>query len=171
MHVRLDLIKRQALFQAIARPLKVALEPRFELRFRFTLLALEPLDEPVNRRAIAHRQLSLSRREPAKKHFGIAARVRLARHSPQPANAGVGYAPLEFRGKGAQPAPESSQVDAKVVQGLAAFFGGQTIALTAEILDQRERDQSRRAGRGVVEDRRVERHPAFSRRVHAVAMV
>src|SRR5688500_13165308 len=171
VHVRLHLVQRKPLFEAVTRSLEVALEPRLELRLSFTFLALEPLDEPLDGRTITRRKLVLGRGEPAEEHLRIAAGVGLARHAAQPSNAGCRYAPVERCGKSAQPAAESSQVDAEIVQGLAAALGGQPITFTGEILHELERDQARRAWSGVVEYRRVERHPLFSQRVHATGTV
>ena len=167
--MRFDAIQREPFFQAIARPLEVPLEPRFQLRFRFLFLALEALDEPVHRLPVAGRELSLGRREPAEEDFGVAAGIRFARHAPQPSQARRRHAPLERRLHRAQPAPDPAQRDPEIMQRLAVPGGRQALPLPRQVLDQRKGNESGRPCRRVVEDRGVERHRRVSPQDRATA--
>jgi hypothetical protein len=75
VHVRRDLVHRQPLVQALARALEVALESRLELRLGLALLALESLDQPLDRGSIPDRELALRGDEPAEEDFRVPAGV------------------------------------------------------------------------------------------------
>jgi hypothetical protein len=170
MNVRHHAIRRQPVLEALPGPLKIALQSRFEFGFGFAFLPLKTFDEPLDRAPILRGQLAFGGGQPVQEHFRIATRVRLTRHPPKPADTCPRKAVLERRFQRPKPAPQATQRHPEVVEGLAAALRRQALALYGEVLDQRHRDEPCRPRRRVVEQRRVERRPALSRRGHATGL-